>query len=53
MTADPETLERIANIIHREVPTMLSSQFVANDVTADNLPVAADEDMVRRGVRHL
>ena len=46
MTANPETLEKIANIIRTEVPKYLSSEFSINDVTAENRPGPDDEDYV-------
>ena len=46
MTANPETLVQIANTIRSEVPKYLSSEFVVNHVTAENLPGPDDEDYV-------
>ena len=46
MTANPETLEKIANTIRSEVPKYLPAEFVVNDVTAENLPGPDDEDYV-------
>ena len=46
MTASPETLQKIANIIRSEAPKYLPAEFVVNDVTAENLPGPDDEDYV-------
>ncbi len=46
MTANPETLEKIANTIRAEVPKYLSPEFVVHDVTAENRPGPDDEDYV-------
>jgi hypothetical protein len=46
MTASPETLQNIANIIRSEAPKYLPAEFVVNDVTAENLPGPDDEDYV-------
>ena len=46
MTANPETLEKIANTIRAELPQYLSAEFVVHDVTAENLPGPDDEDYV-------
>ena len=46
MTANPETLEKIANTIRSELPKYLSSEFIVHDVTAENRPRPG-----RRGLR--
>ena len=46
MTANPETLEKIAGIIKIELPKYLSQDFVICDVKAENLPGPDDEDFV-------
>ena len=46
MTANPETLEKIAHIIRSEAPRYLPAEFVIHDVTAENLPGPDDEDYV-------
>ena len=46
MTANPDTLEKIANTIRAELPKYLSAEFVVRDVTAENLPGPNDEDYV-------
>ena len=46
MTANPQTLEKIIAIIRAEVPKYLSSEFVVNDVRAENRPGPDDEDYV-------
>ncbi len=46
MTANPETLKKIANIIRSEAPRYLPAEFVIHDVTAENLPGPDDEDYV-------
>ena len=46
MTANPETLKNIANIIRSEVPKYLPAEFVIHDVTAENLPGPDYEDYV-------
>ena len=46
MTTNPETLEKIANIIRSEAPKYLPAEFVVNDVTTENLPGPDDEDYV-------
>ena len=46
MTASPETLQKIANIIRSEAPKYLPAEFVVQDVTAENRPGPDDEDWV-------
>ena len=46
MTANPETLEKIANTIRSEVPKYLPHEFIVHDVTAENRPGPDDEDYV-------
>ena len=46
MTANPETLEKIANTIRAELPKYLSPEFVVYNVTAENRPGPDDEDYV-------
>lgn len=46
MTANLETLDRIANTIRSEVPKYLPHEFVVHDVTAENRPGPYDEDYV-------
>ena len=46
MTANPETLEKIAGIIRAELPRYLSSDFAINDVKAENRPGPDEEDYV-------
>lgn len=46
MTANPETLEKIASIIRSEAPKYLPGELVIHDVTAENLPGPDDEDWV-------
>ena len=46
MTANPETLEKISNVIRTELPKYLSREFVIYDVTAQNRPGPDDEDYV-------
>lgn len=46
MTANPQTLEKITAIIRAEVPKYLSSEFIVNDVRAENRPGPDDEDYV-------
>ena len=46
MTANPETLEKIANTIRTELPKYLSPEFVVYTVTAENRPGPDDEDYV-------
>ena len=46
MTANPETLEKIAGIIKDELPKYLSSDFTINDVKAKNWPGPDEEDFV-------
>ena len=46
MTANPETLEKIAHIIRVELPKYLSPDFNINDVKAENRPGPDEEDYV-------
>ncbi len=46
MTANPDTLEKIAGIIREELPKYLSSDFTINDVKAENWPGPYEEDFV-------
>ena len=46
MTANPETLVKIADIITTELPKYLSHEFIVNDVTAENRPGSDEEDYV-------
>ena len=46
MTANPETLEKIAGIIRAELPNYLSDDFIINDVKAENRPGPDEEDFV-------
>ena len=46
MTANAETLEKIAGIIRAELPKYLSADFTVNDVKAENRLGPDDEDFV-------
>ncbi len=46
MTANPETLEKIAGIIRDELPNYLSADFIINDVKAENRTGPDEEDFV-------
>jgi len=45
-TANPETLERIVNIVKDELPKLLSPEFRIDDVKAENRPGPEAEDFV-------
>ena len=46
VTANPETLVKIANTIRAELPKDLPPEFDGHHVTAENLPGPDDEDYV-------
>ena len=46
MSANAETLQKIAGIIRDELPKYLSYDFIINDVKAENRPGPDEEDFV-------